>query len=80
MILSPCLVVQPAPQPHISDHDFERYHLGMLPDEEVSLLEEHYLGCARCAERAQEIADYIDALRGSIILGNYDRIVPRVEP
>jgi len=30
---------------HISDHDLERYHLGMVKDEaELAALEEHYLG------------------------------------
>jgi hypothetical protein len=29
---------------HISDHDLERYHLGMVTDEdELTALEEHYL-------------------------------------
>jgi hypothetical protein len=36
---------------HISDHDFERYHLGMVTDEtELARIEEHYLGCPECAK------------------------------
>ena len=35
---------------HISDHDLERYHLGMVTDEEeLAAIEEHYLGCPECA-------------------------------
>jgi hypothetical protein len=35
---------------HISDHDLERYHLGMVIDEpELAQVEEHLLGCAECA-------------------------------
>ena len=59
---------------HLSDHDLERYHLGMVTCEaELARIEEHYLGCPRCAQRAQEAADYVDALRAGIIKGNYDR-------
>jgi len=58
---------------HISDHDLERYHLGMVNDEsELAPLEEHLLACAGCAERAEEAADYVDAMRGGIILGDFD--------
>ena len=49
---------------HISDHDLERYYLGMVTDEEdLAPLEEHILGCSLCAERAEEAQDYVDALR-----------------
>jgi hypothetical protein len=57
---------------HISDTDLERYHLGMVKGRELVSLEEHYLGCPECAERAEEAADYVDALRAGIITGNYD--------
>jgi hypothetical protein len=43
---------------HISDHDLERYHLGMVRDEaELAPLEEHLLSCPICVERAAESAD-----------------------
>jgi len=29
--------------PHISDHDLERYHLGMVKEPELSELEQHLL-------------------------------------
>ena len=49
---------------HISDHDLERYYLGMVTDEqELAPLEEHILCCPSCAERAQETQDYVDAMR-----------------
>jgi hypothetical protein len=55
---------------HISDHDLERYHLGMVTDEaELTRLEEHYLGCPECAGRAEELAGYVDAIRAAIIIG-----------
>jgi hypothetical protein len=58
---------------HIFDHDLERYHLGMLKDEaELAPFEEHLFACAGCAERAEEAADYVDAIRGGIILGDFD--------
>ena len=58
---------------HISDHDLERYHLGMVVDEaELAAVEEQLLACPRCVERAEESADYVDAIRAGIILGNFD--------
>jgi hypothetical protein len=58
---------------HISDHDLERYHLGMATDEaELAALEEHYLGCPECAKRAEESADYVDAIRAGVIVGDFD--------
>jgi hypothetical protein len=35
-------------------------------------LEEHYLGCPECAERAESLADYVDLLQVAIIEGNFD--------
>jgi hypothetical protein len=59
---------------HISDHDLERYHLGMVTDEsELSALEEHLLGCHLCAVRAEESANYVDMMRTAIIRGDFDR-------
>jgi hypothetical protein len=57
---------------HISDTDLERYHLGMVTGAKLELLEEHIIGCPACAERAAEAADYVDALRAGVILGNFD--------
>jgi hypothetical protein len=58
---------------HISDHDLERYHLGMVKDEaELAPLEESLLACPKCVERAEEAADYVDAIRAAIISGNFD--------
>jgi anti-sigma factor RsiW len=49
---------------HISDHDLERYYLGMVSEEEeLAALEEHLLWCVRCVERAKEAQDYVDAMR-----------------
>jgi hypothetical protein len=60
------------PDRHISDLDLERYHLGMVKGREFVALEEHYLGCRECAARVEEAADYVDAVRAGIIIGNYD--------
>lgn len=58
---------------HIADHDLERYYLGMIRNEaELAPFEEHLLACAGCAERAEEAADYVDAMRGGSILGDFD--------
>jgi uncharacterized protein with PIN domain len=46
------------PWKHISDHDLERYCLGIVATEsELAPLEEHILACPSCAGRAEEIQD-----------------------
>jgi hypothetical protein len=51
---------------HIDDHDLERYHLGMVKDEaELAALEEHLLWCGACVDRAEAVAQYVDAVRGA---------------
>jgi len=30
------------------------------------------IGCARCAMRAEEAAEYVDAMRAGAIMGNFD--------
>jgi hypothetical protein len=58
---------------HLTDHDLERYHLGMVKDEaELAALEEHILGCAECADRAEASADYVDLMRKAIIEAGWD--------
>ena len=58
---------------HISDHDLERFHLGMVVDEaELAAVEEHLLWCSFCVDRAEESADYVDTIRAGIIAGNFD--------
>jgi anti-sigma factor RsiW len=60
---------------HISDHNLERYHLGMVTGEaELALLEEHYPACPECAERVEELASYVDAIRAAIVEGGLDSI------
>ena len=52
--------------PHLSQHDLERYLLGMLKDEaELAPFEEHLLACADCTRNAEEIAGYVDAMRAA---------------
>ncbi len=58
---------------HISDHDLDRYHLGMIvEDTELATVEEHILACPGCAERAEETAYYIDMIRAALINGDHD--------
>ena len=53
---------------HISDHDLERYYLGMVTEEqELAPLEEHILACASCAERAEATQDYVDIMRVALL-------------
>ena len=58
---------------HISDHDLERYHLGMVAGAELVALEDHIIGCGDCADRATEAAAYVDAVRAGIVAGDFDR-------
>jgi anti-sigma factor RsiW len=53
---------------HISDHDLERYYLGMVKDAvELAVLEEHLLTCPACVERAEFTQNYVDALRAGLV-------------
>ena len=57
---------------HISDHDLERYQLGMVVYEaEPAALEEHLLGCPGCIERAEETGAYVNTLRAALITGSF---------
>jgi Putative zinc-finger len=59
--------------PHLTDHVLECYQLGMLSEDEQALVEDHYLVCPECAQRAVETAGFVDSLRAAMILGNFDR-------
>jgi hypothetical protein len=51
---------------HISDHDLERYYLGMVTDAgEPAELLEHLLRCPPCVERAEETRNYVYAMRAA---------------
>jgi hypothetical protein len=53
---------------HVSNTDLERYYLGMIPDgPELAALEEHLLICGECVDRAEEVQDYVDAIRAAAI-------------
>ena len=53
---------------HVSDHDLERYYLGMVTaEEELAPLEEHMLACPSCAKRAEAAQVYVDAMRGALL-------------
>jgi len=51
---------------HISEHDLERYHLGMVTDDELAALEEHLLWCGSCVDRAEAAAQYVDTMRAAM--------------
>jgi hypothetical protein len=58
---------------HITDHDLERYYLGMVTqEEELAPLEEHLLWCHSCVERVEETQEYVDLIRRAIIVGDFD--------
>ena len=53
---------------HITDHDLERYYLGMVKDEsELAAMEEHILACEPCAKNADSAQDYVDAMRAAAL-------------
>jgi hypothetical protein len=53
---------------HISDHDLEKYYLGMVTaEEELAPLEEHILACSSCAGRAEATQAYVDTLRVALL-------------
>lgn len=54
--------------PHISDHDLERFYLGMITDDgEIATIEEHLLVCADCIARAEDTQDFVDAIRKGLL-------------
>jgi hypothetical protein len=58
---------------HLSDHDLERFHLGMVNAEgEAAVIEEHLLWCSLCIEAAEEAAEYVELIRTRLIQGNFD--------
>ena len=74
-----CATIYTVMSPHISDDQLELYHLGKVTDEsELAVLEEHLLACpGDCVERAEEVANRIDAIRAAIIECEFDRQVSR---
>ena len=40
----------------------------MVQEPELAALEEHILGCAACAERAEECASWVDAIRAALVI------------
>jgi predicted anti-sigma-YlaC factor YlaD len=50
----------------------ETDHVAAAAATELAALEEHLLACSACAERAQAMADYIDAMRRAIVEGDHD--------
>jgi hypothetical protein len=58
---------------HISEHDMERYYLGMIQDsEELSMLETHLLWCQPCLDRIDAVERFVDSIRAGAIRGNFD--------
>ena len=68
---------------HASDHDLERYDLGMInTEEELAPLEEHILACPQCAKRAQQTQDYVgrDPVRDYRRMGSSAWLVAHFKP
>ena len=52
---------------HISEHQLERFILGLVRDDaELERVEGHLLVCAECIDRADEAQDYIQTMRGAL--------------
>jgi anti-sigma factor RsiW len=52
---------------HPTDHDLERYFLGMITAEaELAPLEEHLFACPACISRLEETESYIKVLRTAL--------------
>src|SRR5882724_9269288 len=63
------LVDLPAHPTHISNHDLERFHLGLAKDEaELATLDQHLRVCSDCTDAAEEAAQYVDTVRAAIIV------------
>ena len=62
---------------HLTDHDLERYYLGMVTEEsELATLEEHLLWCNECIDRCQSSERYVAAMRRAA-LGCDDQVRPK---
>ena len=60
---------------HISDHDLERYYLGLIPQgPELDAFEEHLLACPKCVDQAEASDAYVDAIRAGTVTGRFERI------
>ena len=58
---------------HLSEHDLERYHLGMVTDKrEKERIEDHIMFLPSLRFRAEERAEYMDVIRAAIIVGDFD--------
>jgi len=65
---------------HISDHDLERYYLGMVTsEEELAPLETHIIGCDSCANRAEATQDYVDMVRVAMLKYSESEFAPKVK-
>jgi len=59
---------------HITEHDLERYHLGLVDGIELEGLEEHLLGCSQCADRALETEAYESAMRAAMGKAGFGKV------
>ena len=58
---------------HITDHDLERYYLGMVIDEsELATIEKHLLWCQQCLDRMESTERYVNAMRAGIVRGAFE--------
>jgi hypothetical protein len=58
---------------HISDHDLERYYLGVVKDDaELADLEDHLFACPDCVARAEISDDYVNLIRWALVEGDWD--------
>ena len=65
------ILIYPSVMEHISDHDLERYYLGMIKDEsELAAVEEHLLWCQQCMDRSESTERYVDEMRVALLRVN----------
>jgi hypothetical protein len=57
---------------HITDLDLERFHLGMMAEAELVILEEHLLTCPDCIDAAEQTGQHLDSIRAAISVGDFE--------
>ena len=63
---------------HPDEETLEAYLLGLLPLRKAKRIEEHVLGCPECVDAAEELEEYIRAMRAT--LGNKKAIARKARP
>lgn len=66
-------VLDPELYGHISELNLERYHLGMVTNEqELTKIEEHLVRCPPCAVRGEAAHVFVNSMLAAIVSGDFD--------